>query len=164
MELRPFIPETDFEKIKGWISNEREHAMWCVNRFRYPLDKDDFLNVLSELKLQAGDVPVVAEADGKAAGFFCCSVNGETKECKLRFIVVDPERRGKGTAREMLRLAVSRAFRDTCAECVLLSVFPINIRAKKCYESVGFSESGTDAGAFSFGDEVWERRGMIIKK
>lgn len=38
----------------------------------------------------------------------------------------------------MLGLAVLYAFHITMVNAVQLNVFPENIRAKKCYESVGF--------------------------
>lgn len=164
MELRAFNPDTDFEKIKSWISDEREHAMWCGNRFAYPLTLDNFTNTLSDLAQRTGDVPFAADIDGKMAGFFCYSLKSDSREGMLKFVVVDPECRGKGVANEMLSLAVSNAFRNTGAECVRLCVFPVNARAKKCYEKAGFTEQHTDSKAFTFRDEQWDRCHMIIMK
>ena len=78
MRLRPF-EEKDFEVIKEWIPDERGHAMWCANRFQYPLDKNVFLAVLSDMAKKHGDSPyVVTLDDDVTVGFFCYSVNGET--------------------------------------------------------------------------------------
>ena len=164
MELRAFHPDTDFERIKGWIRDEREHAMWCAGRFSYPLAMGDFVNTLSGMVERKGDTPFVADVDGRAEGFFCCSVNHESGEGMLKFVIVNPECRGKGAAREMLRLAVSRAFREAGAQNVSLTVFSVNTRAKKCYEKVGFAEKNTDCKAFAFRDELWDRCHMTIMK
>ena len=165
MKLRPFDADIDFERIRGWIADERAHAMWCAGRFQYPLNKDDFIAVLSGMARRTGDVPFVAEDDGgQAAGFFCYSLNRDTGEGKLKFVIVGPEYRGRGVAREMLRRAVSRAFEDPAAESVSLVVFSENVRAKKCYEKAGFSERKTDAGPFVWRDESWDRCSMIVRR
>ena len=165
MKLRAFNPDTDFERIRGWITDEREHALWCANRFQYPLDQDNFLSVLSAMAQRAGDTPFIAEPDGqKAAGFFCYSLNHYSGEGKLKFVIVDPEYRGKGTACEMLRLAVSQAFADADAKCVSLIVFSGNPRAKRCYEKAGFTERKTDSPAFTYGKESWGRCSMVIER
>lgn len=165
MRLRPFIPYIDFEEIKNWISDERTHAMWCANLIHYPMEKQNFDAVMTEAATRFGDSPFVATTDeGKVVGFFCYSVNLATNEGMLKFVMVDPSVRGKGVGKEMLQLAVEYAFRITKADAVHLNVFPENIRAKKCYESVGFKERNTTADAFSFKEESWGRCNMIIRK
>ncbi len=163
MKLRAFDPDTDFEMIRNWTTDERAHAMWCANRFHYPLEKDNFLAVLSDMALKTGDVPYVASMDDdKAVGFFCYSLNPDSGEGKLKFIIVDPECRGKGIASQMLHLAVSHAFEDTGAECVSLIVFSENPRAKRCYEKAGFCEKESDCKPFVYKDETWGRCCMVI--
>lgn len=49
-------------------------------------------------------------------------------------------------------------------QTVQLNVFPENERAKKCYESVGFTERKTDLNAFAYKDESWGRCNMIITR
>lgn len=165
MKLRPFDADTDFERIRSWIPDERSHALWCANRFQYPLDKDNFTDVLSAIALNSGDLPFVAELDdGSTAGFFCYSLNRELREGKLKFVIVDPECRGKGIACEMLRLAVLYAFEETGADCVSLIVFSSNPRAKICYEKAGFSEQKHGYPPFTWKDESWDRCGMVISR
>ena len=50
MRLRPYIPEKDFEMIKDWITDPRTHALWCANRFDYPLCEKNFEEVLRDMK------------------------------------------------------------------------------------------------------------------
>lgn len=164
MRVRPFIPCCDFDKIKNWISDERTHAMWCANLIKYPIEKENFENVMLEVS-RFGDNPYVATTDdGEVVGFFCYSVNLETNEGMLKFVMVNPSQRGKGLGKAMLQLTIEYAFHITKADAVQLNVFLENTRAKKCYESVGFVVRETDVGAFNFKDESWSRCNMVIKK
>ena len=164
MRLRPYIENSDCDEIKNWISDDRIHAMWCANLIHYPIEKENFNNVMHEAAIKFGDCPYVATTDdGQVVGFFCYSVNLNTNEGMLKFVMVDPARRGKGLGKEMLQLAILYAFDITKVDAVQLNVFSENIRAKKCYESVGFVERKTDADAFNFKDESWGRCNMVIK-
>lgn len=165
MKIRPFILNRDFDKIKNWITDERTHAMWCANRFEYPLNKVNFTAIMTEIWKEYGDIPHVAVDDSdEIIGFFCYSLNPDTNEGMLKFIMVDPAQRGKGIGKTMIRLALEYAFDITKADAVHLNVFTENARAKKCYESVGFAERYTDADVFAYKDELWGRCNMIIKK
>lgn len=165
MRLRPFISDCDFNEIKNWISNERIHAMWCANLIKYPIEKENFDHVMIEEAARFSASPYVATTDdGQVIGFFCYSVNLSTNEGMLKFVMVHPSKRGKGLGKAMLQLAIEYAFNITKADAVGLNVFPENIRAKKCYESVGFVERNTDVNAFTFKDESWGRCNMVIKK
>lgn len=165
MRLRPYIPCRDFDEIKNWISDERTHAMWCARLIGYPIEKENFESFMQEIAAKFGDSPYVVTSDeGRIVGFFCYSVDLDTNEGMLKFVMVDPSQRGKGIGKEMLRLAVGYAFDITGAEAVQLNVFSENIRAIKCYESVGFTVRRTDADAFRYKDEAWGRCNMVIKK
>ena len=165
MRLRPVILCCDFDEIKNWISDERTHAMWCANFIKYPMEKENFNNVMLEEAVKFGASPYVATTDdGKVIGFFCYSVNLSTNEGMLKFVMVAPSQRGKGLGKAMLQLAIEYAFHITKVDAVQLNVFPENIRAQKCYESVGFVERKTDVNAFRFKDESWGRCNMVIEK
>ena len=110
MELRKYDPERDFEIIKNWIDDERTHAMWCANLFEYPLNRKNVTEVLLLAAEKYGDVPFIAMEAGKEAGFFCYHTNQSTKEGMLKFIIVNPEYRGKGIANEMLKSVIEYAF------------------------------------------------------
>lgn len=165
MRLRPFMYCCDFDEIKDWISDERTHAMWCANLINYPIEKENFENVMLEAATKFGDSPYVATTDdGKVVGFFCYSVNLSTNEGMFKFIMVNPSQRGKGLGKAMLQLAVEYAFNITKVDTVQLNVFPENTSAQKCYESVGFVPRRTDVDALRFKDELWDRCNMVIKK
>lgn len=165
MRIRPYISGLDFDEIEKWITDERMHAMWCANLIRYPLQKRDFEETLEELAVKFKDSPYVATTnEGKLVGFFCYSVNLDTNEGMLKFVVTAPEFRGKGYGREMIALAVKYGFEITKANAVQLNVFSENTNAKKCYLSVGFTERTNTDNAFRFRDEMWTRCNMVMKR
>ena len=81
----------------------------------------------------------------------------------LKFVIIDPELRGKGYGKEMLKIALEYAFYETKAYAVQLNVFSQNIGAVKCYKSIGFVERKTDCSVFGYKDELWDRCNMVIK-
>ena len=163
MKLRAFDIDMDFEVIRNWITDERTHAMWSANRIGFPMERKDFEDFLKRQK-EEGDSAFAAEnEDGRIVGFFLYGKNGETMEGMLKFIVIDPEQRGKGTAQEMLHLAAEYAFEKTGIAAVHLNVFSANPRAKRCYEKAGFRERNTTLGAFTYKEEKWDRINMILK-
>lgn len=165
MRIRPYISNRDFDEIRKWITDERTHSLWCANLIRYPLEKKDFEDKLAEMAQKYGDNPYVATTDeGKSVGFFCYSVNADTNEGMLKFVMISPEYRGKGYGREMIALAVKYAFEITKADIVQLNVFSNNTIARKCYLSVGFYERSITDNAFRFNDEMWGRCNMAIRK
>ncbi len=165
MRIRPYIECKDFDEIKNWMTEERTHALWCANLIQFPIEKDNFERVMQETAERFEDSPYVATSDkGELIGFFCYSVNTDSNEGMLKFVMNNPQYRGKGYGKEMLRLAVKYAFEITNAQAVQLNVFPENERAKKCYESVGFTERKTDLNAFSYKDESWGRCNMVIRR
>ncbi len=165
MRLTAFDPDRDFDKIKNWIADERTHTMWCGKNFGFPLEKTNFKEVYSGFVQRFGDIPLLAVSDaGEAQGFFSYCVEPDTGECLLKFVVVKPECRGTGAAREMLRQAVDYAFANTDAPAVHLKVFVENVRAKKCYEGVGFTARSTKYHSLSYGDEQWSLCDMVINR
>ncbi len=164
MRIRPY-QNRDFNIISQWITDERSHALWCANLMPYPLEKNGFDALLKDVEERCGDSPFVATTDdGKVVGFFCFSVNLNTNEGMLKFVVIDNTMRNKGYGCEMLKLAIKYAFEIAKADAVHLNVFSENPGAKKCYEKVGFMERTLTENAFSFKDESWGRCNMITTR
>lgn len=164
MRIRPYIPIKDYDYLSKWIDNERIHAFWCANLFPYPLTPEVFHEVLEKNSIEWTDSAYVAtENNGQPIGFFCYSININDNIGFLKFIVVDPTKRGKGYGKAMLHLALQYAFQITGAEAVQLNVFSENALAKRCYENVGFVERNIAENVFSYKDELWSRCNMIFR-
>ena len=165
MRLRPFISTKDFDEIKNWITDERTHGMWCANLIQFPLEKSNFDNMMTDFGSRFGDSPFVATSDdGRLIGFFCYSVNLENNEGIFKFVMVNPNLRGHGYGKQMIKLALDYAFTITKATTVQLNVFSENTRAKKCYENVGFVVRSLTPESFKFKDETWGRCNMVISQ
>ena len=164
MKIRSFDPDNDFDVIRNWITDERTHMLWCAGRIPFPMSRTAFLDFLDDIASRNGDVPYVATwEEGRPAGFYTYSGNKDTKEGMLKFVVVDPEERGKGVAGEMLKRALNAVFEDGKIEAVHLNVFSANTGARRCYEKAGFVERNTTSGAFEYKGESWDRCNMIVK-
>ncbi len=165
MRLRPYIPSHDFDAIKNWVTDERTNAMWSANHAPYPLEKNVFEQFLADMYIRHGDCPFVATTDdGTVVGFICTSINYDNNEAMLAFVIIDPAQRGNGYGREMIQLASEYCTDILKADAVQLNVFTVNERARKCYESAGFTERRITPDAFPFGDEMWGRCNMVLKK
>ena len=165
MRIRPYIPQLDFDTIETWNIDERTHALWCARILPYPVERESFHQKLGEVSARTGDTPfVMTSDDGNVEGFFSYSLNLETNEGMLKFVMVAPDQRGKGLGQEMLKLAALYAFTSTKADAVRLVVFSENERAKHCYESVGFTVVSDTTDAFQFKEESWGRCNMILRK
>ena len=164
MDIRLFDLNKDFDIIKNWITDERTHMLWCANRIQYPMNKATFTDFLKEISDKFGDAPYVAVDDtDKAVGFYAYSVNTNTKEGMLKFVIVDPDKRGKGIAGEMLERTVATALADKNVQAVQLNVFSVNEPARKCYQKIGFVERNVTKEAVKYGSESWDRINMLIK-
>lgn len=164
MRIRPYLNK-DFASISQWIADERSHALWCANLIPYPLEKNGFDSFLLQAEERSGDSPFVATTDtGTVVGFFCFSVDLNTNEGMLKFVVIDGSLRNKGYGSEMIGLAVKYAFEIAKADAVQLNVFSENPGAKKCYKKAGFTERTLTENAFKFKDELWGRCNMVVNK
>ncbi len=63
MLIRSFEIDKDYEYISNWIEDERTHAMWCANLIPYPMDKDSFRRILSDMAEKYGDESFAALDD-----------------------------------------------------------------------------------------------------
>ena len=165
MKIRPYVSDRDFGAIESWMGDERAHAMWCANRFPYPLRRESFEAALEEFRHRFGDRPYVAAADdGETLGLFCFSVDQETRVGRLKLVIVSPRCRNKGYGRQMIALAVQHGFETAKADAIRLNVFSENLAARRCYERAGFTLLTEAKEAFAFGDEKWGRCTMTIQR
>lgn len=163
MKIRSYLPDSDFDEIKTWLSDARSHALWCANLMPYPLEKTTFENTLKKLATKSEDKPfAVITEEGKLIGFFCYSINSGTKEGKLKFVILSPAFRGKGYGKKMVLSALKYAFENTKVASVELNVFDNNVQAKNCYLKVGFKVRSSTENAFRFNNENWTRCNMVI--
>lgn len=161
MHIQPYNEQSDFMHIKNWISDERTHALWCANLLPFPISADSLHQYLEEHENDRGYV-FVNEEDCPI-GFFIYVVNEQEKSGFLKFVIVDNRLRGQGYGTEMLRKFLRFAYDNTDVFSVKLSVFDVNVDARKCYEKAGFMMMENTPDAFSYRDEMWGRCIMVNK-
>ncbi len=165
MRIRPYMEFRDYEYVEKWIDTEKIHALWCAGLISYPMTRQSLHDLLEKNARDWTDSAYVAtENDGTVVGFFCYSINTENNEGFLKFIVVDPEKRGRGYGRKMLELALQYAFYITGADLVQLNVFAENQAARRCYEKIGFTERSFTEYALSYHEVSWGRYNLVIKR
>ncbi|MCR4652681.1 MAG: GNAT family N-acetyltransferase [Eubacterium sp.] len=143
MILRAF-KEDDAQIIAAWIRSEEELYKWSADRFnKYPLSGDD-INENYAPQLETGRFyPMTAVDDtGEVSGHFIIRYPREDDDSSVRFgfIIVNPDIRGKGYGKEMLRLGIEYVKKNLGATRIDLGVFDNNESARHCYEAVGFTE------------------------
>ena len=162
MKLRPYRYGEDYPLMEAWITDERAHALWCARRFPWPLTQESFEGKLRALE-EKGDRPFIAETEeGEHVGFVCWSPGPAVGEGRLKFVVVDPKRRGRGVGRELVSLAAAWG-KAQGAETARLSVFTVNLAARRCYERAGFTPERLEEGVFPFYEENWGRCDMSLR-
>lgn len=165
MRLRPYRKRNDYEYVQKWITDERTHALWCAGKVPYPLSEAGFHKALEENEKEWGDSAYTFTDDsGCPIGFLSYSINEKDNSGFVKFVVIDPEERGKGYGTQMIRKLLQYAYTVTEVSSVRISVFDVNPGAKKCYENAGFTELQYMPEAFSFRDEIWGRYILVSKK
>lgn len=134
LRLRPYKPQ-DAEKILSWSSDEKAFYKWSAGVLgEYPITKEQFAFVNNLMAFTAID-------DDEVVGFFTMRRPSESfDELRFGFVVLDPEKRGKGYGKEMLSLGVKFAKEIFKAKKVSLGVFENNESAYYCYKAVGFKD------------------------
>ena len=143
MILRPYREE-DAGIICSWLRTEEELYKWSADRYnKYPLLAEDIETNYS-LQISTGRFFPLSFTDNedRLLGHFIIRYPKEEDDSSVRFgfVIVDPQHRGKGYGKEMLRLGVNYVKEKLTAERIDLGVFANNDCARHCYEAVGFKE------------------------
>ena len=154
MRLRAYTKE-DSPVIAGWVRTEKELYQWSASIYGfYPLlpysIDDNYVNAMKSGRF----IPLTAVDDEeRPVGHFIIRYPNENDDSSVRigFVIVNPDIRGKGYGRELMKLAVNYVKDNLTATRVDLGVFENNPKAKKCYSSVGFKDYGSHTLETPFG-------------
>jgi RimJ/RimL family protein N-acetyltransferase len=138
IRLRPYKKE-DADTIISWSQDERAFYQWSAGVMGdYPITKEEFGFVDSLIAFTAFD-------EDKTIGFFTLrNPGGNIDELRIGFVILNPELRGHGKGKEMLKLALKYAFEIYGAKRVSLGVFENNEPAYYCYKAAGFEDVAVD--------------------
>ena len=125
----------------------------------YPITEKEFGFVENLMAFTAFD-------ENGIQGFFTMRNPGESlDELRLGFVIVNPDKRGKGYGKAMLELGLKYAFDIYGAKKVSLGVFENNLSAYYCYKAVGFEDVVLDTvETYSVLGEEWKCRALMVEK
>jgi len=154
MKLRKYT-STDAAAILSWTRDEKAFYQWSAGVLgTYPITEEDFAFVENLDAFTAYD-------DDGIVGFFTLRKPGEENILRIGFVIVDPDKRGKGYGKQMMKLAVDYAF-GRGADAVSLGVFENNLPAYYCYKAAGFEDVVLDeTETYEVLGETWNCREMI---
>ncbi|ADL52270.1 GNAT family N-acetyltransferase [Clostridium cellulovorans] len=162
LRLRPY-KISDAKYMINWIKDEKTFAKWCANLIPYPLTEE----VLHEYRNKYEDdtekfLFTAINEIGTPLGHFLMKMVDNEERVHLCFVIVDSSKRNKGYGKEMLKLAITYAFKILKVSKVTLSVFDNNPIAYNCYKALGFIEEPGKEKEFLYKDEAWNTYYMSL--
>ena len=157
LRLRPYKDE-DVPIILSWCHKEKDFYKWTAGVM------GDYHITEKEFAFVKGLMPFVAFDEDGPVGFFTLrKPHDSDDELRIGFVIVSPDKRGKGYGKEMLVLGQKFAFELYGTKKVSLAVFDSNMPAYHCYKAAGFQEveCGEDE-TFKILDEEWKRIVMEV--
>lgn len=165
IRLRPF-KTGDSETMERWLPEQRQFAMWCAGKFQYPLTAEQIRKYAAAMEMEEyAWIMAALNEEGELVGHFMIrKADYERNSAHLGFIVVDPDRRGKGYGKEMVSQAVKYAFEILGMKRVTLGVVESNQAAYACYLAVGFHVEERMEQGYTYEGEEWPFCLMAIEK
>ena len=158
IRIRPY-KTTDADIILSWCKDERAFYQWTAGVM------GDFPITNNEFSFVENLMPFVVFDDDGILGFFTYrNPNENMDELRMGFVIVNPDKRGKGYGKEMLRLGLKYAFEIYGASKVSLGVFENNAPAYYCYKAVGFEDVILDkTETYSVLGEEWNCKELELE-
>ncbi|MER8006703.1 GNAT family N-acetyltransferase [Streptomyces sp. NPDC094149] len=136
MDLRRFAP-VHAASVAGWPTSLTEVVMWCGGS-EFPMPEE----TISGWQ-QGEDVEAYVLVEGERLfAYGELWFDAEEDEVELARLIVDPEVRGEGVGRELVRGLLARAV-EAGFDDVFMRVHPENDRALRCYSGAGFGPVDT---------------------
>lgn len=146
LRLRPY-KQKDSEIIAEWIKDEEVFLKWGGKLFgEFPISAeiidDKYRKKNGDCKEPDNFYPWVAiDEDNNVVGHFIMRyLHGDNRIIRFGWVVVDPDKRGKGYGKQMLQCGLKYAFEMLDAKEVNLGVFINNDSAHYCYKAAGFKD------------------------
>ena len=158
IRIRPY-KATDANIILSWCKDEKAFYRWTAGILgSYPITQNEFRFVESLMPFTAFDETGIV-------GFFTLrNPNESPDELRFGFVIVDPDKRGKGYGKEMLKLGLKFVFEIYGAKRASLGVFENNLPAYHCYKAVGFSDVVLDTTeTYCVLGEEWKCKELVIE-
>lgn len=133
------VSAADLTKLIEW-DNDPEITQWAGKRFtrdeeakRWYLSGNSLQRRTFAIELTQGDLIGVIEV---------MNISWRLHTAEIRILIGEKHLWGKGLGEEAMRILASILFKSTSLRKVFLRVSDENIRAKRCYQKVGFKPQG----------------------
>ena len=159
IRIRPY-QAADANIVLSWCQGEKAYYQWTAGMFgNYPISPGEF-------KFAETVMPFTAFDESGMIGFFTLRNPGESlDELRFGFVIVNPEKRGKGYGKAMLQLGLKFAFELFGATRASLGVFENNPSAYYCYKAAGFQDIVLDAPkSYHILGEDWACKELMAEK
>ncbi len=139
LRLRPYV-SSDAAHIVSWCKSEFAFRQWSADFFdHYPLLPEDFEAHVRALDNNARFFVMTVCLGQAAIGSVSFRYAYESDDAvRLGFIILDPDYRGLGLGKKLVRTAAQYAFDYLDAHRITLGVFANNPAAYHCYLQAGF--------------------------
>lgn len=158
IRIRPY-QTADANTILSWCQDENAFYQWTAGVLGdFPITQNEFSFVESFMPFTAFDETGII-------GFYTLRhPDGRSDELRFGFVIVAPDKRGKGYGKVMLRLGLKFAFEIYGAKKASLGVFENNPSAYYCYKAVGFEDAAVDAAeTYCILGKEWRCKELIIE-
>ena len=136
--------KNDARVIVPWLSDKTTFCRWSQGKYsEFPVKEKDMIEYYEAFEGDNKTFPITACDNGKIVGHMLLKlIDEEKKVVRFGCIIVDASKRGKGYGTKMLNSAIEYAFKTLNANEITIGVFEDNVPARKCYEKLGFSNTG----------------------
>ena len=134
LKLRLYTAQ-DAAAVLSWCPDEGTYYRWSAGAFGdYPATAEQMNAAVRK------NVPFLVTEDDEPVGFFCLREIKEPQDgVRFAFVILSPEKRGRGMGKEMIRLGLAYA-KEHGKSYAQLAVFADNDAARYCYRAAGFRE------------------------
>lgn len=170
LRLRPYKP-CDAEKIVSWSQDKMVFLKWGGSLIgEFPLSAEQ-LNEVYINKNGMCEEPdnfypmVVFDENGVVGSFIMRYINGDNKDLRFGWVILDDKMRGKGYGKEMIKLGLQYAFDILKVDEVTIGVYENNPGAEHCYRAVGFVDNPKmDNIVRNINGEEWIVRELVVTR
>ncbi|MDJ1493367.1 GNAT family protein [Cytophagaceae bacterium DM2B3-1] len=162
IQLEPFT-SVDFDQFIGWITSEKALIQFAGPTFHYPLTREQLeMHISSESR---EIFRVRHSTQNCIIGHAEMVVNKRNESARLALILIgDPNMRGKGLGKELIRELLSLGFNKMNLHRLELNVYDFNQSAIACYQQAGFRIEGILRENQRVGNQFWSTIVMSILK
>ncbi|GAB3536391.1 GNAT family N-acetyltransferase [Photobacterium alginatilyticum] len=141
----------DYKLLIDWIPSEEFNLMWGGPLYSWPITAAQ----IEEHQSKNEVISFWLVSENEKVGFIELFKVSTTEYRLCRIIISEHAGRGKGYGKHLVQLAIKHAQEELSAETVSLAVFEQNLKAIKCYESIGFKTFARETGVITFNGEDW---------